>query len=288
MGKIVVPQTVSHLEGFNFREGTKKKVLHIDGMERKFSYFVPDGLRDGARVIFLAHGSHCNGDIMRTATAYEFEERARENNTIVVYPDSFGPYWNDGRLGRVHPAREAGIDEEKFYRRMVHYLSSVYGADGSQIFFGGFSNGGALGFKFTQTTLFKGIALWCINLPSVENRDYPIGKTSPVIIINNQEDRMVPFKGGDLLGSDGKSRGSFDSTYDSFLKISGENSLPEPVIHKLYREYTLGDNILIEVFKGGHVIPHPDTSWPLLLGRGSPLNSIEVVWDFFNKRCSHR
>ena len=283
MGKIVVPQMVSHLEGVVFRDGTMKKTLHIDGIERKFSYFVPEGIKAGARIIFLAHGSHCNGDIMRTATAYEFEDRARDNNTIVVYPDSFGPYWNDGRLGRVHPAREAGIDEEKFCRRIIHYLSSVYGADEGEVFFGGFSNGGALGFKFTQTDIFKGIALWCINLPSEENRDYSIEGTPPVIIINNVEDRMVPFKGGDLLGSDGKSRGRFDSTYDSFLEISGEKILPEPVNHDLFREYHIKNNILIEVFEGGHVIPHPDTSWPLLLGRGAPFNSIEMVWNFFNK-----
>lgn len=284
MGKIVVPQMVTHLEGVVFREGAQRKLLHIDGIERKFSYLVPEGVRAGARVIFLAHGSHCNGDIMRTATAYEFEERAVMSNTIVVYPESFGPYWNDGRLGRLHPAREAGIDEEKFYRRIVHYLSSVYGADEEQVFFGGFSNGGALGFKFTQTDIFKRIALWCINLPSEENRDYSIESTPPVIIINNVEDRMVPFRGGDLLGSDGRSRGRFDSTYESFLEISGGKELPEPLIHKLYREYRLGDNILIEVLRGGHVIPHPNTSWPLLLGKGSPINSIEMVWNFFNEK----
>lgn len=285
MKKILVPQTLNHLEGVEFREGTMKKTLHIDGIERKFSYFIPEGIKHGAKVIFLAHGSHCNGDIMRTATAYEFEERAKENNTIVVYPDSFGPYWNDGRLGRVHPAREANLDEEKFYKRILHYLTAVYAADRDDVFFGGFSNGGALGFKFTQRNLFKRIALWCINLPSEDNRDYPIDQTAiPVIIINNREDRMVPFDGGDLMGSDGRSRGRFDSTYDSFLKISGEESLPTPFVHELYREYKMNHNVLIEVLRGGHVIPHTETSWPLLLGKGSSFNSIDLVLNFFNKR----
>ncbi len=281
MGKIVVPQMVSHLEGVVFKEGTVKKVLHIDGVERRFSYFIPEGLKPGARIIFLAHGSHCNGDIMRTATAYEFEEMAQKENLIVVYPDSFGPYWNDGRLGRLHPAREADIDEEKFYRKIIHYLFSVYGANEKEVFFGGFSNGGALGFKFTQSGIFKKIALWCINLPSEENRDYSLERTTPVIIINNVEDRMVPFHGGDLMGSDGRSRGRFDSTYESFLKISREETLPEPVEHRLYREYKVRENILIEVLEGGHVIPHPNTSWPLLLGRGAPFDSVKMVLRFF-------
>lgn len=281
MSKIYVPQTVNHLEGVVFREGIVKRSFHIDGTERHFSYYVPDSLKKGASVIFLAHGSHCNGDIMRRATAYSFEEAAERENMIVVYPDSFGPYWNDGRLGRIHIARETGVDEEKFFRRIIHYLSSVYEASSKDIFFGGFSNGGALGFRLSQTDLFKGIALWCINLPSKDNREYEVEREVPTIIINNREDRMVPFNGGDLIGSDGKSRGRFDSTYESFFKISKTNTLPDPLVEEGYKKYLLNKNALLEIPRGGHVIPHPNTRWPVNLGTGSSVDSVEIILDYF-------
>ena len=281
MGKIVVPQTVNHLEGIIFREGILKRSFHIDGTERHFSYYVPANLKKDAKIIFLAHGSYCNGDIMRKATAYSFEEAAETENMIVVYPDSFGPYWNDGRLGRVHIARETGVDEEKFFRRIIHYMSSVYRTSNKDIFFGGFSNGGALGFRLSQTDLFKGIALWCINLPSEDNREYEVGGEVPTIIINNTEDRMVPFGGGDLIGSDGKSRGRFDSTYESFLKVSKADALPEPSMEAGYKRYLLNKNILLEIYKGGHVIPHPNTSWPAGLGSGSTVDSVKIILDYF-------
>ena len=239
-------------------------------------------MKKGSKIIFLAHGSHCNGDIMRAATGYAFEAAAaKSRDTIVVYPDSVGPYWNDGRLGRMHIAREAGIDEEKFFRRILHYLCFVYGASHKEVFFGGFSNGGALGFKLSGTDIFKGLALWCINLPGAENRDYKVEKSLPTIIINNVEDGMIPFDGGDIIGADGRSRGRFDSTYESFLKISFSDHLPEPSLEEGYKKYSINKNILLEIYRGGHVIPYPDTRWPSNLGSGSSIDSVGIVLEFF-------
>lgn len=281
MNKIIVPNTVNNLEGIDFREDILSKTMRIDGLDRSFRYYIPDGLKSSPRVVILAHGSYCNGDIMRTATAYAFEEAARSENLIVVYPDSFGPYWNDGRLGRMHMARELEVDEEKFFKRIIHYLKEVYGADESQVYFGGFSNGGALGLMLAQRDVFRGMVLWCINLPSVENRNYEITGKTPILLMNNRDDRMVPFGGGDLLGADGKSRGRFDSTYESFMKISGIGELPLPEIGDQYKRYSAKGYILYELERGGHVIPHPATLWPAALGKGSSLDSISIALDFF-------
>lgn len=282
MKKIIVPQTINHLEGITFRGGTLKKEFIIDGNKRSFTYYIPTILKKNASIIVLAHGSYCNGDIMRTSTAYEFEEKAKTNNSIVIYPNSYGPYWNDGRLGRMHIARELGIDEIKFFKKIIDYIKRVYGGSDEKVYFGGFSNGGALGFKLSSSGLFKKMAYWCINLPSKENRDYDIdGALPPAIFINNIEDGMVPFDGGDLFSSDGKSRGCFDSTYDTFLKYTKEENLPIPNKKEYYDRYSIGNNILIEVFKGGHTIPHPQTTWPPILGEGNKFDSIDLVWNFF-------
>ena len=282
MEKIIVPQTINHLEGITFRRGTLKKEFIIDGNRRVFTYYIPTTLKKNGSIIVLAHGSYCNGDIMRASTAYGFEEAAEKNNSIIVYPNSYGPYWNDGRLGRMHIARELEIDEIKFFKKIIDYIKRVYGGSDEKIYFGGFSNGGALGFKLSSSGLFKKVAYWCINLPNKENRDYHIEEElPPSIFINNIEDGMVPFDGGDLLGADGQSRGSFYSTYDTFLKYSREVKLPIANSERYYNRYLLGDNILIEVFKGGHTIPHPQTVWPAVLGVGNKFNSIDLVWKFF-------
>lgn len=271
------------MDGIAIKGGTFDKTLRIAGVERSFSYFVPKKCEREANIVILAHGSYCNGEIMRPSTAYELEERAKKTrNTIIVYPNSFGPYWNDGRLGRMHLAREMEIDELKFFKKIVDYISTVYDGSKERVFFGGFSNGGALGFKLAESGLFKKMAYWCINLPSKDNRDYRIeGELPPSIFINNREDSMVPFDGGDLVGSDGQSRGFFNSTYETFLEYTKEGTLPLPSKTKHYNRYLIDKNILIEVFKGGHTIPHPQTVWPVSLGAGSKFNSVDLVWKFF-------
>jgi len=271
------------MKGIAIKEGTSKKTFMIDGVERTFSYFVPKKCSREANIIILAHGSYCNGEIMRPSTAYKFEERSKKTrDTIIVYPDSFGPYWNDGRLGRMHLAREMKVDELKFYKKIIDYITSVYDGSPDKVFFGGFSNGGALGFKLAGSGIFKKMAYWCINLPVSENRDYSIeNELPPSIFINNTEDTTVPFDGGDFYGKDGQSRGRFYSTYDTFLKYIKEGFLPLPERNKYYNRYTMDENILIEVHRGGHTIPHPQTIWPYVLGSGSKFDSIDLVLYFF-------
>ena len=92
---------------------------------------------------------------------------------------------------------------------------------------------------------------------------------------------MVPYSGGDLFGADGKSRAKFESTYDTFLNLADEKNLPIPNEKSGYSEYIIGENKLLEIYKGGHVIPYNKTTWPKKLGEGSDIDSVSLIFDFF-------
>jgi polyhydroxybutyrate depolymerase len=261
----------------------KVRNINVQGVERTFAYYIPNNIKQNCPVVMACHGAYWNHEIMRRATGFDFEKLADEFGFIVVYPNSFGSYWFDGRISFNHPAKNMALDEGEFFKRIIEYTASVYGSDRENVFFSGFSNGGMLGFKMTseEKPLFKGMALWCSHLSHENILNFTLKKSNtPMLLINCLDDSIVPFHGG-ILNSQGKSNGIVYSSYETFLRISEKASMPVGEDMGGYILYRSGKNKLIEVKGGGHTIPHPITSWPSILGKVAQFNSTKLVWEYF-------
>ncbi len=280
--KIKVP--ISKMEVRDIEDNKiKVRTMNVQGVERSFAYYVPSNIKQNSPVIFACHGAYWNHEIMRRATGYDFEKLADEFGFAVVYPNSFSSYWFDGRVSFYHPARNMELDEGEFLKRIVHYMATVYGTSRGDIYYNGFSNGGMLGFRLAaeKNKVFKGMALWCCNLPHEKILNFKLDTpNTPILLINCHGDSVVPFEGGDL-NSDGKSNGIVHSCHGTFLKISGISKMPVGKDLGEYILYKHKKNILIEVKDGGHTIPHPDTSWPPTLGKVARFNSTELIWKYY-------
>lgn len=280
--KIKIPISKLEVKGVEDHR-IKVRTTNAQGVERSFAYYIPPNIKANCPMVVACHGAYWNHEIMRRATGFDFEKLADEFGFIVVYPNSFGSYWFDGRISFNHPAKNMNLDEGKFFKKIIEYTASVYGADREKVFFGGFSNGGMLGFKLAaeETPLFKGMALWCSHLSHESILNFTLKKSStPILLINCLDDRVVPFHGG-TLNSQGKSNGIVYSSYESFLRISEKDSMPAGEDMGEYILYKSGKNELIEVKNGGHTIPHPITSWPSILGKVAQFNSVKLVWEYF-------
>lgn len=282
MGKIKVPVSKMGIESIE-ADKIKFGTLHVQGVDRSFAYYIPKNFKKGSPLVIVCHGAYWNHEIMRRATGFDFEKLADEFGFAVAYPNSFSSYWFDGRITFNHPAKNLELNEGEFLRKISRYMTGVYGASSEELYYSGFSNGGMLGFKLAAepSPIFKGMALWCCNLPDEETLNFKFNKSeTPILLINCKGDKIVTFEGGEL-NSAGKSSGSINSCHDTFLKIAGIDDMPEGDECREYHSYKHEKNILIEVKGGGHTIPHTDTSWPPTLGEVARFNSIHMVWDYY-------
>ena len=72
-----------------------EKKLTFDGVERRYRIFVPSQLRAPAPLVLVFHGGGGNSAQMERYT--RFDEPAEKEGFVVVYPESIGGNWNDGR-----------------------------------------------------------------------------------------------------------------------------------------------------------------------------------------------
>jgi len=186
--------------------------------QRTFLEYIPRGLKPGAPLLFVFHGSGGDGASMREASAYEFDALADAQGFVVLYPDGFQTTWNDCRKGSPQPARRLNIDDESFVEAMIAKEAAAHNIDRKRVFSAGWSNGGQLGYRFAmeRSNLFAGVAAISASVPLPANLACtPSGAAMPMMIINGTEDPINPFDGGDvMLGKRPRQQGSVGDVAD--------------------------------------------------------------------------
>ena len=76
-----------------------------------------------------------------------FNDCADRNNFIVVYPNSLGPYWNDGRVDMNSVSFKANIDDVRFISGLIDHIASLHRVDTGRVYIAGFSNGGMMALR---------------------------------------------------------------------------------------------------------------------------------------------
>ncbi|MFV8819559.1 alpha/beta hydrolase family esterase [Haliea sp. E17] len=273
------------------------------GKQRTWRAYVPSSLGTHPPVVFVLHGSQGSGNDMRVMSFYSFDVEAERAGYIAVYPDGYQGHWNDCRASASYAANRENIDDVGFLRQLAAELEQRFGADPQRVYATGLSNGGHMAFRLALEApdLVRGIAPMAANLPRAENLGCAeSGEAVSVMVINGTEDPVNPYNGGmvEILGDD--SRGpvrSMQETGRYWAELAGYGGAPETArwpdrvpedgtTVEVERWLAPGRATveLVSVIGGGHTVPNPTFSLPLLLGPTShEFDAAEVIWDFFSQ-----
>jgi polyhydroxybutyrate depolymerase len=148
-------------------------------------------------------------------------------------------------------------------------------------------------------------AIISANLPTAGNNHCQVaGQPVAMMIVNGTDDPINPYEGGHVkrLGS-WRSSGEVLSTVESaqfWARQAGYSG--DPFIHH-YPDIAVDDGTvavrsvwstdghkeinLITVHGGGHTIPHPDASFPRLLGKTNrDISAPKEIWRFFQREMA--
>jgi polyhydroxybutyrate depolymerase len=200
-----------------------EKSIRVGGIERSFLLYTPEGYSGSASVplVIVLHGAQGSGRQISEFTG--FNGFADKKTFIVLYPDAFGGFWNDGRTDEYSPSFTAKIDDVGFISSLIDEMHSHYNIDQGRVYAAGFSNGGMMVFRLgiAIPERLAAVASVAGALPKMLASATPAAAV-PVLIINGTADRTVPWRGGRLY-SRGRSHGETLSVVDTTLYWAAKN-----------------------------------------------------------------
>jgi polyhydroxybutyrate depolymerase len=274
-----------------------KGTVQVGGRKRTYLAYVPQGLREGAPLVVVMHGSGMNSTQMRRATGYGFERLADEHGFAVVYPNGYEGYWNACNIVGDYSANKLNIDDVEFLTGMADKLITEIGVDRDRVFATGVSRGGHMAFRLAleAPSRFRAVAAVAANVPTPENfKCKPLGQgTSSVMIMNGTKDPLNPFDGGEVKFFGLLKRGRVRSSRESGQYLADLNHItgtPEltsedHVDQVLWRNGSRVEVELLALHGGGHGMPQPYVRYPRILGPTlEEPNGPAVIWAFFERQ----
>lgn len=273
--------------------------LEWEGITRHYRVFAPDTIPDGTHLplIIALHGG---GGTARGMAIYTiFHTLDAGEDFIVVYPQSAADNWNDGRIPQSPIVRAQFVyDDVGFFDALIDRLITDYPVDPTRIYATGISNGGHMALRLAceLSDRIAAIAAVTANLSADLDcqPEYPVG----VLVINGDEDPLVPYDGGIVA----RNRGTDLSTAETMRFWQEANGCdPDPVQARqddvtddetalridTYPNCSDGvETTLVTVEGGGHTWPGAWYQYlpELIVGRTSQeMNATEAIWAFFQQ-----
>lgn len=279
-----------------------KGSMAFDGLRRTYLTYVPKGLRPGAPLVVVMHGSGEGAAEIRVGTGYGFERLADEHGFALVYPNAYTFDWNDCSKVGDFSVNGRGVDDVGFLGALVAKLVPEINVDRRRVFAVGVSSGGSMSIRLAleAPSWFRAVAAVSANVPTPDNfKCTPRGPGTSVMVMNGTKDPLVPFEGGEssLLGLFFKS-GDVRSSRASaqyFADLNAIAGTPKtdraPASDSVEVEQTLWRNdakaevALVAIVGGGHGLPQPYWRRPRLLGP-SPMapDGPSMIWAFFQRQ----
>ena len=277
--------------------------MTFEGRERSYLVHLPPAYQPGTALplVIALHGGSGTAANMEKLTG--FSAVSDKEGFILCYPQGVGRNWNDGRDIKDAKAVQENINDVGFLLALMDRLISDYGVDPHMIYMTGISNGGFMSYRMALEAADRLAAIAPVAANLAENL---LGKkpSQPisVLIINGDEDPLVPWEGG-WVGFGDKKRGKCISAMDTLHFWQTANgiepgtesitNLPERdakdgtqiQVLSSRNEQSNTDVVLYDVQGGGHTWPG---GWQYLgawlVGKTSrELNASEVIWEFFKK-----
>lgn len=274
--------------------------VDVDGRSRTYTLVTPAGLRPGAALVLVFHGSNQTGEKVRKVSGRSFDALAEAGRAVVAYLDGHKGHWNDARTSSDFPARREGIDDVAFTEAVIDAVTGTYGVD--RVYAVGYSNGGQLVIRLVHQIprRIAGAAIIAATQPAPGNFDLPDEPVTPlpVMLIHGTRDPLVPYDGGvaSLWGFRPRGLGrSAPETAEYYAARNGITGAPTStrlphrpesrrtsVTRTDYRADGKPSVTLFTVEGGGHVIPNPRKA-PRIMGRTTrDLVAAEAVAEFFD------
>lgn len=248
------------------------------------------GLKPGASIVFILHGSGGNG-LGARKSALALESKTLAENIMMVYPDGYKNFWNEcRRLAQTAPNIE-NINEEAFFEGMISYFNKKYKTNSKKVFIAGTSGGGHMAYKLALTIPQKITAIAAIiaNLPDSNNMDCTAAnKAVPVLIVNGTQDDVNPYNGGEVK-SGNLVLGTVVSTDSSFAYWAGLAGYSGKPVKKMYPDTNPTDGKTIEAATFKSKGKPEVTLLKVIGGRHDYPGDIDVfveAWSFFKRQIS--
>jgi polyhydroxybutyrate depolymerase len=290
--------------------GSDKKVSFIhNGLERTFHLHIPSSynISDQLPLVIALHGRGGNGESMVLITRKGFDKLSESDRFIVAYPDGIELNWNDGRMDEEanDRAHRENIDDVGFISALIDYMITNYNIDSKRVYVTGISNGAILSYRLACELSHKITAIAPVDgsIPSMLFPECSPSNPVSVLAINNINDPLVPFEGGEIYGhfhsvklgkvlSVNETIGFWVNRNKCFSMpfiIEEPDSAPKDGTRVTRKEYSNGidgtEVILYSVEGGGHTWPGGFQYLPAwIIGKTSrDINANEVIWSFFKK-----
>ncbi|MCX6334192.1 MAG: phospholipase [Bacteroidia bacterium] len=290
--------------------GTDQRASFMhDNIERTFTIHIPSVYDQSVRLplVIALHGRGGNGESMILITRKGFNKMAEKDGYFMVYPDGIELNWNDGRTDEEanDRAHRENIDDTGFISALIDYMIKDYEVDPKRVYVTGISNGAIMSYRLACELSHKIAAIAPVdgNIPNLFLHEcYPSMPVS-VLAINNVDDPLVPYQGGNIYSSVlrvnlGKVLSADESigfwvTQDqcSSLPVVTEEPDKDPkdgtkVIRKAFTNHNDGTEVILySVEGGGHTWPGGFQYLPSwIIGKTSKdFDANEVIWSFFKK-----
>lgn len=278
-----------------------------DNLERTFHIHLPLLFDKSVPLplVIALHGRGGNGESMILVTRKGFDILADNERFIVVYPDGIELNWNDGRMDEEanDRAHRENIDDVGFISALIDFMKEKYNIDLKRVYVTGISNGAILSYRLACELSNKICAIAPVdgNIPYMLSPDCSPSRPVSVLAINNLNDPLVPFEGGEVYGHFHRVMlGRLLSVDESIgFWVKQNKCSTTPVVNEepdrdpkdgtrvMRKEYTNGDEqtevILYTVDGGGHTWPGGFQYLPVwIIGKTSKdIDANEVIWSFF-------
>ncbi|GAB3681329.1 PHB depolymerase family esterase [Actinocorallia lasiicapitis] len=172
--------------------------LTFGGWERNYRVHVPDKAGPRARLVVALHGGVSDGESLRRESG--LDAVADREGFVVAYPDGVMGTWNAGTCCAF--AKWFGIDDVGFIDALTDRLAAQGLVDGRRISLAGFSNGGAMAYRYACERPRR-VAAVAVASGALGVGCKPEGGIS-VLAFHGTNDFAVPYHGGGNQDSDTK------------------------------------------------------------------------------------
>lgn len=267
-------------------------------VERHYTIVLPDNAPDSPRLptVIALHGPLMTGKSMRRL--FDMDDLGQREGFAIVYPDSYGRLWNDGRV----PTDEAPNDV-RFINQLAQHLTQRGIADPTRLYLVGMSSGGMLAYRIACETprTFAAYGAVVANMPKELARHCNPGVGVPFVLINSEHDRDIPEENEQAEWNQGKVL-TAGATVDFWRRNNGcdSSSQVKPMPDKDIED---GSTVTAQQFQncqkgnavasfmvegGGHLPPGAQLGNRSLLisvlGRPNrDISAADVSWKFFRR-----
>jgi len=278
-----------------------------DSLKRTFNIYIPSVHDRSVQtpLVIALHGRGTTGSSMIFLTQKGFNKLADKDGSIIVYPDGIELNWNDGRMDEEanDRAHRENIDDVGFISALIDTMISDYNINPKQVYVTGISNGAIMSYRLACELSHKITAIAPVdgNIPVMLLPQCSPSRYVSVLAINNTDDPLVPFEGGEIVGKFRRVKlGKVLSADESIgFWVNRNRCSPTPVVTEepdrdpkdgtrvIRKEYINNINgtevILYAIEGGGHTWPGGIQYLPVrIIGKTSrDFEANEVIWSFF-------